>query len=462
MEHIGDNDDNDDNIVLKEDTFSESFNTLANDIKEDRDMTEVQARAGRMSMIASETVNNHNMQVFEPSLVAVEQYYGDEAVQEVRNDLARIDDINNHTIGSIEASGGAISEEATRAIKVLKNNKISVKNLTESEVVRVKGFINNETEEYEDMKVNYVDDAFSRGINGIHSRRDGKEPAFWDEDLQRKIEDWQDKFSRWRDEGKDPEAKFDANQAYDEYREYEGDNISVWRRLHEQDMDLYEDLLDGGSITDSSKYAIGYFTHKDIEDIDVFDKSKWVDILGYQYKLTTDRNNTSTSLSALIDATIPSNTTDVEEELSYAFIAEEILQNRRLGPKNMLTVSSSLALKVLEMEEPKSSEMKKIHNEAMRSMGWLTKYIGLFLGYSKEELRQRFGGGKNERPVNVDFYREIVNTVKGMSDDRSDYLSKGEKRILTKMDEHMHKLINYVSALEKQEDANSIFSEELD
>ena len=417
--------------------------------------------------------------IFETGIKAVAKHFGVEAAEHVRSDLARIDDIERRTIGALEGTD-AMTDRVRSLVHTLDNRGINANNLTIAEAQAVEDYATNATEEIVHQKVNSIHGAIVHHIEGVHSRRDGAEPAFYNPKEIAKKERIGEKFVAWDRGEYDTEHGFDVEEVYARLvKEGCEPSDALKRHLEEEDP---ETLHDEGLIDESDLYVYGPFTAKDLDDIEVYTSTTWTSVTDPRHfggrkrvkKTVTGPDGklkhftdgevdlSGASLSSLIGRTIDrSHHNGLEDDLIHDFIAREIIQSRRLEAKDLLTTSTALALDFLEssdIKEAYSGDEKKEYNDTRRTVSWLAYYTGIILGYSTQELKDRFG---STRPIAKEFFDKAAEAIKNLSEKRSAYLDESFKPLLTKMDEHLHDLQDRMAAA-SSEQSDSLFSEDLD
>ena len=180
-------------------------------------------------------------------------------------------------------------------------------------------------------------------------------------------------------------------------------------------------------------------------------------LVGSSLKQMTERQNLKTGettyTSEIIGNTIGSGPIDTEQDLLFDFVADEILQSRRMRSKEMLMYASSLAIEALDgIEEPKD-EYEKVDYKNMRTaISYLGYYSAKILGFREKELRERYG---SNRPIKKEFFEEVAAVSKSLTDQRSDYLNNLYKGPLTKMDEHLFNALLSIEALNNEKQSAS-------
>ena len=247
--------------------------------------------------------------------------------------------------------------------------------------------------------------------------------------------------------------------------------------------DDIEDLLDSGLIEEDDLYLYGPFTSNDINDIKLFNSSTWTDVTGRRYKLTRKKkkvelknadgevikdadgkaktttievDRAGATLASIIGDTVSPIISNIECDLTYDYIANEILQNRRLKSRDLLMASSAIALEVLDMDPPEDKEKRESYNSAKKTCSWIGYYAAEALGYRKSELKERYG---NTRPTDRNFFEEIASTSEQLTEERAAYLDKYFKKTFTKMDEHIHEVLNRLVEINEE---NPMTGEEWD
>lgn len=416
---------------------------------------------------------------FETGIKAVEKHFGIEAAEHVESELTRIDDIEKKTIGAL-VSTDAMTDHVRSLVHTLDSYGIDANNLTIAEAQAVEDYATNATEEIVHQKVNSIHDAIIKHIEGVHSRRDGAEPAFYNPKEITKKEKIGEKFVMWDRGEYDTEHGFDSEEVYARLIS-EGCEPSdaLKRHLEEEDFDT---LYDEGLIDEDDLYVYGPFTARDLDDIEVYSSLTWTGVTNSRHfgdrkrikrtvigpdgkpKHITDGEveRSGASVSSIIGRTINRSHHDsLEDDLLHDYIAREIVQSRRLKAKDLLTTSTALALDFLESdntEEAYDDDEKKEHNEARRTVSWLAYYTGIIFGYNSKELKSRFG---STRPISKDFFNEVAELIKNLSEERAAYLDKSFQPLLTKTDEHLRNLQNHLAVV-SSEQSDSLFSEDLD
>lgn len=418
-------------------------------------------------------------ELFESGIKAVEKHFGIDAAEHVKSGLARIDDIEKRTIRALEGTE-AMTSYVKRLVHTLSTYGVDAGNLTIAEAQAVRDFATDATEEIVNEKVRSIHDAIVHHIEGVRSRHDGAEPAFYSPREIAKKQKIAEKFVTW-DRGEcDTERGFDAKAVYERLIR-EGCEPSRFLRRHLEEED-FETLYDEGLVDEDDQYVYGPFTAGDLEDIEIFTASTWTSITNPRYmggrkrvkrkvigpdgkpRLVADGeiDRSGAGLSSLIGRTITQNQhSSLEDDLLYDFIAREVLQSRRLEAKDLLTVSTALTLDFLESDDAKealSSDDKKERDDIRRTISWLAYYTGKILGYSAEELKGRFG---STRPISKEFFDEAAEVIGNLSEERAAYLDESFRPILTKMDEHIHDLQGHLAAASSDQ-YDSLFSEDLD
>lgn len=164
-----------------------------------------------------------------------------------------------------------------------------------------------------------------------------------------------------------------------------------------------------------------------------------------------------TYTSEIIGNTIGSGPIDIEQDLLFDFIADEVLQSRRLRSKEMLIYASSLAIRALNDIKKPEDEYKKVDYDNMRTaISFLGYYSARILGFREKEVRERYG---SNRPIKKEFFEEIAAASKSMTEQRADYLNDLYKGPLTKMDEHVFNVLLNIEALNSK---NQFINDEWD
>ena len=413
---------------------------------------------------------------FELAIDSVGRHLGDEEAESIKNQLEEIDKINTETIGTIRESGN-LSKETELLTRRLSLYGVNSDNLTEKEVKSVYDYANNATDEVVIKKTNRIYDSIVLPIERSRINRTLDLKADHDKSKYTRIANIQERFIDWQNGKLDTERGFDVDEAYNRLLDegYEPSN-ALRRHLEE---DYLEDLLEEGLIDDSSIYQYGPFTRSDIELAEKNLESSWESVVnrrlaGLRKKVGKKRTETmatigryqspeierqGANLNNLISNTVSNSTSNIEQDLVREYVAGEILQSRRLKVREMLMASASLCLDVIDLDKPSSDDsLEKLeYDEARTAASHIAYYSSKILNIDSKELRDRFG---SNRPIRKELFEEILQSASQMPEGRAKYLDKEFNQILTKMDEHIHDIIERLSALASGE--SPLFSEELD
>ncbi len=435
---------------------------------------------------------------------AVRRHIGTAEADEVQGELERIDAIEPGTIFELRIHE-KLSPLADSTARQLQFYGVNADHLTPDEARSVADFAADATPEIVERKVETIYDAFMRHVNGGRSRRDGLEPAYYDEAEFRRKTDLQDKFKAYQDGKIDLERGFDVEAVYRRLIEEGYDESSYLRRhLEEEDLDV---LMDEGLVGESDLFVYGPFTELDLDGIEADLSESWTDVTRPRFNGGTkkvgkrrreisaqrgvDQPSTTlhsgSSLAQLLGETIPVNANGIEQDLIHSFVATEILQNRRLSSKATLATSVSLAFDVLDLpelvapekpvepEKPKDDSdeetMKKYdeekkeydkkkkkyddemedyapdkleYDEARVSVGWLAYYSAELLGYRHDDMKKRYG---SQRPISRKFFDKVMHDLAALKPSDYEYMDEQFKQTLTKMDEHMCDIMYNLAAL---------------
>lgn len=415
--------------------------------------------------VTEAAISGEEIAAFSVGMNAIEKRFGEESAAHISNELLKIDSIRNETLDALEQRD-ELKPELRSMARGLSTRGINAYNLTPDEVGRVYNYATNATPEIERAKIDRIFDAFHRHINSPSGRRDGLEPAFYNlEEAERKTE-LLDRYRDWDRGQLDLSRGFDVEATYERLiksGEYEEGNWLLRDVLENDDI---EDLLDRGLIEEDDLFIYGPFTSNDIKDIELFNSNTWTDVTGWRSNLTRKKkkvelknadgevikdadgkaktttievDRVGATLASIIGDTVSPNISDIECDLTYDYIANEILQNRRLKSKDLLMASSAIALEVLDMDPPEDKEKRESYNSAKKTCSWIGYYAAEALGYRKSELKERYG---NTRPTDQKFFEEIASTSEQLTEERAEYLDKYFKQTFTKMDEHLHEILN--------------------
>ena len=409
---------------------------------------------------------------------AIEKYFGAETAKHIEGELRAIDSIEKTTIGALEKTD-AMTDHARGLVRVLGRYGVNANNLTVAEAQEVADFATGTSDEIIDRKVNKIYDAVMRHIEGAHSRRDGAEPAYYNEEEYKRKVLLQDKYVAWERGEFDRDREFDVESAYERLID-EGYEPSRFLRRHLEEDD-FDELYEEGLVDEDDRFMYGPFTSNDLDNIEIYKAKTWTDITSPRYNGGRKRvfetkvgpdgekhrisageiDRSGASLSSLIGETVAQNTSaSIEGDLVYDYIATEILQTRRLSSKDLLIASSAVALDILDRTKPEDGDdgMKKEYDSARRSASYIAYYAAQILGYRSAELKERFN---STRPLDQEFFKEVAGTMTNMSEERASYIDEHHKQFLTKMDEHLHDALDHLAVL-SSEQVSPLFSDELD
>ncbi len=401
------------------------------------------------------------------------KYYGDKEWAALREDAVRIVNLDHDMVSGLRERG-ELSEEDDKKYTSLLKIGVDAKNLTVDEMSDVLDYAFDKTEEIRTRKTERLYDALNRHINGVRSRHDGMEPAFYNPVEAERKDAIRDKYLAWERGEFNLERGFDVEEAYNRLIE-EGYEPSEMLRRHLEEED-FEDLYDEGLVDDDLRFVYGPFTEENIKDMDVFESRTWTDITNSRYFDNSGRksdslsnavsgvaiNNkkvTGKSLSNLLDETIRANSASPEVDLVYDYIASEVLQTHRLKAKELLIASSAVALDTLNIEGAESGRQEEILKSMRGSVSYISYYLGKIFGRSSSEMKERFG---STRPISKEFLTEMVGEIKELSPSRVEYVERYFKPLLTKLDEHFRNLLNNKVIVYEKSSIMDEYSEELD
>lgn len=396
-----------------------------------------------------------NLTEFAPGMNALELRYGAEYTKHLREELAKIDSTEENSIGSL-AHRGELPADVEKISMELDKYGVDASNLTVPEAKDVYDYATNATEEIVKAKTDRIYDALSRHINGVRNRHDGQEPAFYNERETEWKDEVRDRYLDWERGDLDTERGFNVDEAYDRLVE-EGYEPSMALRRHLEEEDI-EDLYDEGLIDESSMYAYGPFTKGDLDEISIFEDRTWTDITNDRY-LSGASEDLGKSLSTLLKKTIISRNNSIEEDLLYDHIANEVLQKRRLNAKDLTMVAPVIALESLSVKAAEGAEQKIEHEKMQRSTRYVAYYLAKIFDRSSEEMKHRFD---STRPLSKEFFEEMIAEAKSLTESRAEYIDKSQRPYLTKLDEHLHRLLNGLGAVSTQSEIFASESEEYD
>lgn len=397
-----------------------------------------------------------NVLDYQIGINAVAQTFGEEAAKHIESELAAIDAINQNTISSL-SERGELSEDARKLVATLDYYGVDAGNFTLDEARSILDYAENKTDEIRDAKTHRIYDALTYHINSVRSRHDGMEPAYYNEREALRKAAIQKKYAAW-DKGEYPtERGFDVDDAYKTLLDdgYSDPSGILRQRLEEDD---YEELSEDGLVDERCRFVYGPFTASDLEDAMIYKRKTWTDATNWRY-LGKSNDSTGRSLAAILNTAISGGETDIEADLIHDYVANEILQSRRLKTRELAMISVATALDVLEIKDAEGEKAEKSLEAMRQSVSFISYYLGKIFGYTKEELKDRFG---SSRPLSKDFLDEIATEVQNLSDSREAYLEKSFKPYLTKLDEHLRNIMNVRATMDGQSSIMDQTSEEFD
>ena len=398
--------------------------------------------------------NEHGYQVgrnysdFSTERSTLVSVYDEETADYIISKASEIDKLEENTIYNLRRRG-ELPKEANALVASLGHYDIDANNLTVDEAIKVSDYAHNKTDDIIRKKTDRIYDAQVRHINSINSRHDGREPAFFNEQEYIDKLALQEKFVAWDRGEYSTEKGFDVDAAYQRLlgSGVEDPSGALKRHLEEED---FEDLYDEGLVDYDMCFTYGPFTEKDIADAKIYQERTWTDITNSRYmqyakgKAAKDQNGShdetkvGKSLSDLLNETIRPGSMNVETDLIHDFVANEILQSRRLKARELAMTASAIALQTLDIKDADDNVAKQTLKDMRRSVKYMGYYLGMIFDRKKTEMKERFG---STMPLSAEFFEEIANESKNLSEARAEYLEEHYRPILTKLDEHLHNLL---------------------
>lgn len=374
---------------------------------------------------------------------ACEKYLPAEQVEAIRNDMERVNDISEVHAIEILRDTGNLPKEMEKTLHTLERYGVNADLLTIEEAKMLEDYATNASDEVINEKTDTIANTIIKGINGVRSRREIADA----ERLSEKYERY-DRGELDTSRGFDPE---DILTQYDKYshednsenpyleqlldleldiskRQYDGtyrddtERRALAQKLEEWDLD---DLLEEGIVPEEDLFVYGPFTGRDLEDVEVFRRSTWIDAINGREK---------NRVAALLDETVSRNE-DTETDLLRQKVAKDILPNHRLNTKNLLLVSAAAGMRYAEEGIPENVPDEE-RTKFRRHMEEISKYLRKIFMLTPEETKREFG---HKAPASSKkFFEEIAARVEAMTEMQEKNISSGQGPYLTKLDENLY------------------------
>lgn len=402
-----------------------------------------------------------------------------EDMASINANLKAIDEIQEKTVGKLKERG-EISEEGSKAANRLARVDLNPEKFTVEECEDIADYFYNKTPEIIDEKIAQIGSLLFDAINGKRERRDEQynseeyerirayqhKCVQWDRGIRGDVrefdreclESYPEFYSRYSSVDTSDTYRINIESAVRRAVEKRGESAEAVERMIREEPDVGF-LLEYEYITEDDIQIFGPFTSDEILDIERLLGRRWVSAT--DQRNVGANNDSEANLDAVMGEQQGINTrrTGLNMDLTRAYIEEKILPTRRLGFKNMILASAAFLPEVKEViEKPKKPDQANSEEEMIefgkkqeeylalrREFGWITYYMAQLLDYGQGEMKERFG---TTRPVDKAdaFLKEAMNIVSNMPKDRADYREKSMSGVITKLDEHLHKLQDLYAA----------------
>lgn len=363
-------------------------------------------------------------------------------IQEAQERIQQIED--EETIIKLSEKGALSTADKVMETTLTTKFNINVSLMTPEEARGLYEWASDSSKDIKNEKAEIIDNVIERSLNGKRRRHDrGKYQQL--EELHHKYALWErgiidtseslfddspyvpgagEYFGDWTDESysrADYDEEESKSRAYTEYDDESRFNQTIIQDFYdgyideEELQELIEDFDPG------DMYVYGPFTRNDLEKIGKLSSSLYLGPTNWRVK---------SPLGRLLESSIPVRSEDIVGGLNDYYIGERILPNRRVGARDLVSMTASLGIESQDLLDQidQSKKATNEENELRKNLGWCSYYLARICEvnlkkFDKDEYRKK--------AHDIDIPDDLIEEIEPLAEDqRENARSRSQNRQL--------------------------------